>query len=472
MKKVFLTLAVVLVGLSGYAQNNLTLYNMKPIPQKFYANPARHSDAKVFIGVPGASSLYFDFGLTTFRIKDILNAIESDNQGNNTFVVSEFASKFKKKNVLMLNNSIDILSFGFKLKKNYFMFNTSLSSNIRVSFPGDFFQFISEGNGGKNLNRKFDFGFGMDMLQYSEFGFGYSREILKDKLTVGGRVRFIKGLNVINTAKSEFNFTTDAETYDYLLQSDIEINTANSFSGFEGDPFAEGGLEGQEITASEVINQFFSGGNRGTAIDLGLEFTPSKQFTFSASVVNLGKIKWSTNTYNWKSRNPGATYRYSGLELDDALNFSSGDIDRELEELGDTIKSVFKLDENNNSFKTGLFAQFYLAGQYNLTKNHNAGILFHGSFYHKTIDPAITLSWNSKLTRVFGASISYSVANNSFVNAGAGLSINLGGFQTYIVSDNIIGLFAHESVNTINVRTGMNITIGRKEKSKKSKKKK
>jgi hypothetical protein len=59
------------------------------------------------------------------------------------------------------------------------------------------------------------------------------------------------------------------------------------------------------------------------------------------------------------------------------------------------------------------------------------------------------------------------------VNAGLGLSLNTGPIQTYFVSDNIIGLFAHKSVNTINLRAGMNVTIGRGEKkAKKDKNKK
>ncbi|MBO6517308.1 MAG: hypothetical protein JJ975_12230 [Bacteroidia bacterium] len=465
MKRLFILAVGALLALPLTAQNNLTLYNMKTVPQRFYVNPARQSDAKVFVGVPGISSAYFDFGLTTFKIRDILNAIETDNQGNNVFVVEEFAKGFKKNNVLSLNNSLDVLSFGLKLKKNYVFMNYSVHSNIRLSFPGDLFQFLAEGNGGRNLNRKFDFGFGFDALQYGELGFGYNREIIADKLTVGARVKFVKGFNVINTAKSELNFTTDKQTFDYLVQSDIEINTANSFQNFGGsDPFNN--LDSEPVTAGDVLGAFFGGGNRGIGLDIGMEFTPTKAFTLSASITNLGRINWNTNTFNWKSQNPGATYTYTGLEIEDAFNFNQNELENALERIGDTITSRFDLNENNESFKTGMFAQFYLGGNYNVAKHHNAGILFHGTFYNKTIDPAITLSWNSRLTRILGISASYSVANNSFVNAGAGISLNFGSVQTYFVSDNLIGLFAHKSVNTVNLRTGMNLTFGRKGKKK------
>jgi len=86
MKKAIVICLCVFSALGSQAQNNLTLYNMKTIPQRFLTNPARPSDAKIFIGVPGLSSGYLDFGITTFKIKDVLNAIESDGQGNSVLV--------------------------------------------------------------------------------------------------------------------------------------------------------------------------------------------------------------------------------------------------------------------------------------------------------------------------------------------------------------------------------------------------
>lgn len=475
MKKTLLLLTTLIIGAyQVQGQNNLTLYNMKTIPQKFYVNPANHSDAKLFVGIPGISSNYMDFGLSAFKFKDLLGAIGPDANGDTTFMLSEFTKGFKKKNYISVNSSTDLFSFGLKLKSNYFFINASVINNVRFTAPGDFFQFITQGNGGSNLNRKFDFGFGIDALSYAELGLGYSRKLFNEKLSVGARVHFIKGLATISTNESEFNFTTDKNTFDYNLQSNIEINSAVSFNELPAiSPFDTTFKPKDSIGFQEVVNAMFKGGNRGMAIDLGATYKVTDKFTLSASVTNIGKINWNTNTYNWKSRDPGASYKYTGLDIPNALDFENQDVESALNDLEDTLKSTFRLDNNTDAFTTGLFAQFYIGGNLNLTKNHNAGVLLHGSFYKKTIDPAITLSWNSKLTRILGVSATYSVANNSFVNAGLGFSINAGPIQTYFVSDNIIGLFAHESVNTVNLRVGMNVTIGRHEKkAKKDKKKK
>ena len=473
MKKTVLFSVMIVLGLGASAQNNLTLYNMKTIPQRFTTNPANRSDAKFFIGIPGASSLYMDVGFSAFNLGDILGAIGPDETGVETFHLRDFTEGFKKRNTVSIANQVDLLAMGLKLKRNYFYLNASLNNNFRVSFPGDLFKFLAEGNGGANLNRLFDFGFGLDALSYGELGIGYSRELIQDKLTIGARIKFIKGIGVIDTKKSDFNFTTDKETYDFLLQSDIEINSANSFQDFQGqDPLDTNGLTTDELPFSDAVDQILGRGNRGFGLDVGAVFTPIKRITVSASIVNLGRINWNTNTYNWKSNNPHATYRFEGLNVDNALTFKEEDVNRAWEELQDTLIKTFDLNENNESFTTSLFAQFYLGGNFNLTKNHNAGLLFHGTFYNKTVDPAITLSWNSKLTRILGVSVSYSIANNSFVNGGLGFSLNGGPVQYYLVSDNIIGLLAHTQTNTFNFRTGLNVTVGRKEKSKSKKKKK
>lgn len=461
-KTLILSLFIAVFGSFTQAQNNLTLYNMKPIPQKFYANPALKSDAKLFIGVPGASSYYMDFGLSAFKLNDVLNAIDVDENGDTTFKLREFTKGFKKKNFISVSNATDLFSFGVKFKKNYLFVNATVVNNVRFTAPGDFFQFITEGNGGSNIQRTFDFGFGIDALSYGEIGLGYSREIIEDKLIVGGRIHLIKGLGVVNTERSSFEFTTDAQSYDFLLKSDIEINSSNSFASFKGiDPLDTNSVF-PDLNAT--VNDFFTKGNRGQAIDLGVVFQPFKKIQFSASVLNIGKITWNTNTYNWKSEDPTRVYRFNGLNVDDAIDFNKEDVEAAAEQLGDTLRKVFDLNENNNSFTTGLFAQIYLGGNLILSKNHNAGVLLHGSFYKKRLNPAVTFSWNSKLTKVFAVSGTYSVVNRSFANAGLGFSINLGPIQTYFVSDNIIGIFAVNNVNTFNMRAGLNVTIGREKK--------
>jgi hypothetical protein len=116
------------------------------------------------------------------------------------------------------------------------------------------------------------------------------------------------------------------------------------------------------------------------------------------------------------------------------------------------------------SYRTNLPTKFYLGGNFWITKRHNFGVLFYGNYYQKKLNPAITLSYNGKITKLLGVSVSYSMINKSFVNGGVGLTLNGGPFQYYVVADNILGMIKYKDANTIDIRTGINFTFRRKDK--------
>ncbi|MCB9261892.1 MAG: hypothetical protein H6607_05915 [Flavobacteriales bacterium] len=468
MKKILIALFVL-----GYmpllGQNNMTLYNMKTVPQRFYANPATPSDAKVYIGFPFLTSNTIGAGFSSFVLKDVNDAMIKTDSGI-IFDATEFSKSFKKDNKLFINYGMDLMCFGFKIPKGYLFVNSGIKTNTAVSFPGDLFAFLAQGNGGDNLDRTFNYGFKANLLSYVDLGLGLSLEPIKDKLRVGGRIRAIKGLYVLQTAKSDITFHTDPNTFDYTLASDIEINAANSFQSLAGLDLINGSnISVQTANVGDMVGSLFKPSNRGWGIDLGAQFKPTEKITLSGSVLNLGRIKWNKNNISWVSKNPGAQYRFEGIQMDDAFNYDKNQFETDKEELKDTLISIFNLTSNTNTFHTGLFGEFYLGANYNLLKNFDVGALFYGQVVNRSFYPAFTLSANTKLTNVFATSISYSVANNSFVNAGLGVSLNLGFLQFYLVSDNLLSVFWPTQVNTLSLRTGINITQGRKDREKKEK---
>lgn len=57
--------------------------------------------------------------------------------------------------------------------------------------------------------------------------------------------------------------------------------------------------------------------------------------------------------------------------------------------------------------------------------------------------------------------ISGTYYNKTFSNAGVGFSLNLGPFQTYLFSDNLIAVMQYDEAKFINIRTGINWNFGR-----------
>ena len=448
MKKTLLLIVftTLIQGIS-VGQNNLTLYNMEVLPQNLLPNPAKTPDCKWYIGMPAVSSIDFQFASNALAFKSINDAIVERSGGDGySFQLGKFAQTLDEETFVNLGVNAELLNFGFRLRKSMFTFGITEKVKTRISIPNDILKLGAQGNGGNNLGYDFNFNFGFDVIHTREFALGYSRQFLNDKLTVGARMKYIRGLNVLSTDKNDLKFRTDENNFAYNVTADVELNASSPglslIDGVEVDPLAVG---------------LGSRKNSGFGIDLGAEFDLTKRISVSASVVDLGLISWNEDVQNLKSENPGAIFQFRGIDLNDYI----GDSSQGFEVLLDTLADVFRLDSSNNGFNTTLFSEFYLGGNFRLTDRHQAGVLFYGSFYNKQLYPALTLSWNSKLTRFFAISVSYSMMHGNFQNLGLGFVTNLGPEQFYIVSDHAIGA-ATSNVKNLGGRFGWNHVFGRK----------
>jgi len=465
MKKISnITLALVVLftfftGIgSSHAQGDFTIYGMKSLPQRTYANPALRPDSRFFIGIPGLSSLYGTFNNSSFEFDEFTSALERKNADTVILNINALSNMFRDNNSFSGEMKLDLIHFGFQAGPgNYFTFNSTLVHKSKLSFDADLPKLILEGNGGRNLGKRFDLGFDMDLLDYVEFGLGYSRSLMDQRLTVGARVKYLKGLVNVTTEQSDMYFTTDPNDYTLLLQSNIRLNTASSIGNIEADTF------GDNVELSDILG--LASNNGGWGLDVGATFELNKKIELSAAIRDMGRIKWNDNVKNYYSRDPNAKFEFKGLDFNTA--FEDTDSTDVLEALADSIADRFKLDEANQSYTTGLSPEFYLGGTFSFTKNHRAGVLFYGDWYHQRLHPAFTLSWYSQFTRVVALSATYTIMNNKFNNFGIGLSLNGGPFQYYFVTDNVVSLFSPNVVRNFSFRTGMSFTFLRNPKDKK-----
>ncbi len=427
MKKLNILLFMVLISAGVMAQQNLVIYNMKTLPQRQYANPAMNPDARFYVGIPGISSTYINSSFAAFTISDLRSTLETAPDGAQVLNVNKLGDVLGQPNYMKLNTDAELISFGFKLKKNFFFANATLRNQFRFQYPEDLLRFALQGNGGKNLGKDFNFGFGFDVLQYLETGIGWSREFT-DKLTIGLRAKYYQGINNLSVERMDLNFRTDPNDYSWLISSNVKVNVSSSIGGIElPDTFPNG------LDFKEAENIRFPFKNYGFGMDLGARYKLNKKLTLSASLVDLGYIDWKESSYTFQSKNPGREFRFEGVEIDNFFNDSVA-WERSFEQLGDTMLDQFNLQSSEEQYVTRMFSEFYLGANLNVFKNHNAGLLVYGSWYNKKLYPAFTVSWNSKIRRILGVSVAWSYMNRSFANLGAGLSINAGPVQFYVVS--------------------------------------
>ncbi len=452
MKKntLFILLAIsLLINGQIFSQQNLTLYNMEVVPQRMYANPAFFpSYSKVNIGLPMLSSQYFNFSNSGFKYSDLVKHRSDDSL---YIDYDNMLSKLKSNNYLTTAYQPDLLSFGFAIQKNYFSFNMTEKMNIRFRYPKGFMEFIGKGNGGM-LGEQVNFNFGIDAIHYREYGFGYSRKI-NDKLTIGGKFKYLYGMENIWTEKSDISLTTNPNDFAITAQANLKINTSIDTS-FGGNGFSAG-------------KYAFGKKNRGMGIDLGGVYKLNKKFTFSGSLIDLGFIKWKQDVTTYQSANPDAKFTFKGLDMNQLINTDSSKNPTKI--VTDSIIKIFKIDTIHTSYTTKLSSQLYLGANYNFTEKINTGVLFYGQFFDKKIHPALALSFNQRLGRWLNYSISYSMYNRSYNNFGLGLGLNLGPIQLYMVSDNVLGAIFPQNTKNIHLHFGVNLTFGRGKKANESK---
>jgi outer membrane protein OmpA-like peptidoglycan-associated protein len=444
--KLFLIWVIgVLITAPLVAQQDLTLYNMEVVPQRMYANPAFFpSYSKVNIGLPLISSDYITLSNSGFKYSDLVRRRADDSL---YIDYDNMLKKLGKNNYISSSVRIDLLSFGFAVKKNYFSFNATEKVDVRFGYSKAFMTFLGKGNGA-TLGEAQDFNFSLNATHYREYGFGYSRKI-NDKLTVGGKVKYLYGMENISTQNADLTLTTDPNDFTVSAKTNLIIRSAGldtaSLNGISKDPSA----------------YLLKRKNNGMGIDLGGTYKLTEKISLSASMIDLGFIKWkNVNNSNTITKSNGS-FQYRGVDLNDFLG-KNDTSSSSLQKVADTLQNNLHLDTTHATYTTRLATQIFLGGNYNFTEKANAGVLFYGQFFDKKIHPALALSFNQRLGRWLNYSVSYSMYNRSYNNIGLGLGLNLGPVQLYMVSDNVLGAIVPQNTKNLHLHFGINLTFGRK----------
>jgi len=447
-----LMLAFILLAMrpAAVAQLDATLYHMSTIPQVKYTNPASGSDYKWYIGLPGISSIYANVHHNGFVVADLLKKRADDSV---YFDMDNVIEQLGDRNLFGFNLQVDLLAFGWSRGDNRFFFNITEKATARIRYPKDLMVLLWEGNGGF-VDKTLDFsGSALRFSEYREYAFGMSRAF-SDELTIGAKAKLLSGYVNASTTVSKLELYTAPNTFELTGSSDVEINISM--------PPDDG---------AEFVDHFIALKNVGLGIDLGATYKLSDEISVSASIIDLGYINWKRNPTNFSNDLDGATFRGNAINtfIDSTSNQPFG-------EIADSLLITFNnLNETNNSYKDGLVPRVYLGGSYNLNEVNKIGLLFHGEYFKSAFYPSLTLSYNYKLPKWIGFSASYSIMNGTFSNLGMGLSLNLGPFQLYCVSDNVGALFNLADINgaiipykakTMHLRTGIGLTFSQNEKDK------
>ncbi|HOO83113.1 MAG TPA: DUF5723 family protein [Prolixibacteraceae bacterium] len=423
------------------------LYNLRNTPQANLLNPARiNHNSKVTINLPFTSG--FDFKLqNTFSISDFFS-IENqtaifnfENLQNSIGNDSYFSQTF----------GMPWVHVGVRFNENMVSFSITEQQLFRTSTNRQLIQLINEGNQAF-VEEPFKTYFDLNLLHYREYAAGYTRQLLPE-LSVGGRVKLLTGIAAIDIKKLNIELHTGSnlEYLRFMVDGEYNLSLPININNIS------------DIANIKPLAYFTNGSNIGTAIDLGASYRPIPELELSASIIDLGFIRWKTNATNITH---SGSFTWRGLyinqffEKPQIINNEEIPEMKPLEQLGDSLKEIFDFNVQEKPFSTGMPTKLFISGEYTLDETFSASLTNQLFIYNHQLTNALTLAGNLKLGNVWALSAGYSIIERSYNNLSLATSLKLGPFQFYAATSNILSMRITQTSN-FSIRFGMNFMFGK-----------
>jgi len=450
----------------GYGQESMILYYLENVPQSNLLNPAMTPRCNGYFGIPGVNTVYVNLQ-TDISQKFLLQSTDSGTFSliSKFFDYDKFYSKIGKAMTLRNYDNITPINFGFRGKNGYFTFSLSEKIKANITFPADYFRILDKGiPDGSN----FDFSkMGINAQIYQEYAFGYSRNLIKN-LRVGARLKILQGFYSLKTNFNTFSLNTGTELWDFKAKGDIYSSIPLQIIKKEDGTIDSVKIsdEYSDIDPIDLIkNNLFKFSNFGMATDLGAVYDLNRSWSFSASIIDLGFIRWKKDL---NSMHFNGAFQYTGLNISGS-NIDS--IDNAFSGLLDSI-NYFDGYAGDEKYFTGLGTAIYLGGQYHVNHYFSAGLLSRSVIDKNYFYQEFNLSANLNLYNVLTTNLNYNVAFSGEQYAGFGLGLRLFPLQLYLMLDNIPltythyivddsdGIFAPNDLRSFNIMIGLNLIFG------------
>ncbi len=456
MKKILGILIITIISFSSVWGQINTLYFNKNINQSTLLNPARQNTCKFAFGLPVISSTYVDIKHTGFRYSDLYFE-DPTKPYNSRFVldIENFYNNLDDDNYLFFNNHLNLLNFAFKIRDFQVTFDANLNVEQNFVYPKSIFS-IKDGLYFEDKSKYFTIsGLAEDLNTYISYSVGLSKEVLPG-LTIGGKAKLLKGISNITTNDFQMDLhiaTEEDAIYDYTIDTKFDINTSTPAKIYPTYD-ANGRINGMDIDTNrykekllENPQDIFLTKNTGFAFDLGFIYQLNKKVEISASILDLGFIKWKNHPLQTTTEQ--SSFTYSGFDLGkyvkdlgivNSLNNKEkrDSILKEVQEdMLDTLIALSNPTFDSVSYKTNLNARINAGVAFMPTNWATIGFLYSGYKYREKLFSSYTFSGSVMFWRGWSYTVSYTMFKKSMNNLGMGLSLKIGPVQTYLQMSNI-----------------------------------
>jgi len=354
--RIFLTYMFAFWATVLVAQNKQILYGVEEVPQSLLQNPSSRMEQKFHFGVPMLSQIHVNGGSSGVSAFDIFgtSSVDINTRIRNTIF------DLKNRDFFTATQQLNIVDFGWRSKKDlYFSGGIYEELDFITYFPKDLAILAWEGNS-NYLGYEFDLG---ELSTTAElltvFHFGANKKVSRN-LTVGVRGKIYSSILNARSTGNEGTFVTEVvdgspNIYEHRIQ-DADIAVKTSGIGSLGDA---------NNTASEIIKRSLLGGNLGLGLDIGATYEINRDWTASASLLDIGAIFYTKDVETYIAN---GDYTLDGIELlFPSLEEGESAIEY-YDNLGADIENQYSLDPVNDSYTALRPLKFNAALKYSFGK--------------------------------------------------------------------------------------------------------
>ena len=419
-RKVLLVLGMLFtVHCAGYAQFLRTSYFMEGTHYRQQLNPAL-APGRGYLNLPVIGTFNASVNSSTFGYQDVIDIIDNSD-GGDFFMSDVFFNKLDNVNNLNVNLSTDILSAGWYKGKNFWSFNIGLRNDIGASIPKSMFGFLREMDGLdvndweklSKIDQKVE-GQSLEINSYAEVGIGLARNITP-RLTVGARVKALLGIGNLRLDINNVSVKSELSQINWNNPTIEELENLRGNAEIKVDATLENSSKLIELSQNDGIIDEIEFGSFGLAgyglgIDLGASYKLMDKLTLSASLLDLGFMKWSKK--NTSIAKATTNQRYDLIDESSRYEFvdmvSSGEV-LNFDMLNMTLDKSAEEDRS-----TSLTSTLVLGAEYALLGDWLAvGALYTGRFAKPETLNELTLSANVRPKNNLNLALSYSLWQGS-----------------------------------------------------------
>lgn len=428
MKSVLLPVYL-LIYVTLFGQQELTLHFSRSLLQSQSTNPAIRFDQRAIVGLPSA---VFNYGNSAFSYADL---VKRDPASDSTMLdVDNILSKMQDENILQVQAHIDLLSVYFTFNPWVFTIGMSEKYEFSLSYPKNLIDLLWNGNA-QFIGQQVEIGPTINAMAYKELSLNIGRSF--GNLDAGVRLKLLEGMANVHSQGNNIGLLTSTDNFATSLSTDYAIRSG-----------------GNENFGQEAVKPLSTFENPGFGLDFGIVYNHDDKWSFSASVLDIGFISWRENVRINKSN---GTFAYSGIDVNDFIDEGAFDFER----YEDSLESLYFVEEQAERYSSGLTTDLIVSWMYELNERSDIGAMARFEFFDG-VRPALAIYADREFFDLMNIGLTYAYKNTRFDNLGLSLSGGPKWATFFMITDNLFTVFRMRKGRNVNLRCGININLYKK----------